>query len=569
MAIRGLISEDDFMTVRLYAALFFISVAMHLGIATQESVPGYMDADYYYSSGLRIANDGLWSEPFIWNYLDDPKGLPHPAFTYWMPIAGIVSALGIKLSGVSSFWGARIGFVLIAGCLPPLTAFLAYTFTPQRWASLLAGAIALFSGFYFAYLPTTETFGIYMLLGSLFFILVMKLQQDTNLADSEYESIKLNKFGFNIVSIESRVWVYLAIGVIVGLMYLTRADGLIWLGMGLAAIFTQWSSRNKSHLGGENRKGVRTSLWIPLVLFLLAFLIIISPWVLRNIISFGSIFAPGSGRAFWLTSYDEIYAYPASKLTFNRWLSSGIMEILQARAWSLGLNTLTSFAVQGGIFLLPLILGGLWAHRKDWRVGVVSGGWLVSYLVMTLIFPFQGARGGFFHAGAGFQPLFWALVPAGLVVFINWGVRKKNWQTHRSIKLFSAGIIGLVIIVTAFVTWQRLVGTYRSDSAWGKAEQAYINVERFLENWDAPSAAVVMVNNPPGYYAMTGRQAIVIPDGDLQDSLHAGKGFKASYLILDENYPTGLGEYYHKPGNYPGLRYMDTIDQMQIYLIEK
>jgi hypothetical protein len=557
------------MNTRLYAALFFISGILLLGIATQESVPGYMDADYYYANGLRIANGNSWSEPFIWNYLGEPQGLPHPAFTYWMPMAGIVSALGIKLSGWGSFWGARIGFLLVACCLAPLTAYLAFTFTPQRWAALLAGVIALFSGFYFAYLPTTETFGIYMILGGIFFLLLQKMQRDIKQTDPESVSTSSNTSASRFNNRVSPGWVYLLIGVVSGLMYMTRVDGLIWFGMAITAIFIQWSSWKKIDLSGEGRKGASVRLWFPLVLSLAAFLFIISPWVLRNLFSFGSIFAPGSGRALWLTGYDEIFTYPATQLTFERWLDTGITEIFQARGWSLGLNTLTAVVVQGGIILVPLIIGGLWSQRKDWCVIVGIGGWLANFLIMSLVFPFQGARGGFFHAGAGFQPLFWALVPAGLLAFIDWGSRKRNWEVRQALNVFAAGIIGIVIIMTAFLTWQRVIGPNRSDPTWGRAELAYQNVEAYLVDLDVPPEAIVMVNNPPGYFAMTGRQAIVIPDGDLQTSLRAGKDFQASYLILDENYPHGLGEVYQHPGHYPGLHYVDTLEQMQIYLLEK
>ena len=157
------------MNLRYYAALYLVNIALMVGIASQESSPGYMDADYYYANGLRIATIGDWSEPFIWNYLGDPQAIPHPAFSYWMPLAGIVSAFGIKLTGLSNFWGARFGFILIAGCLAPLTSHLAFTFSPHKWAALLAGGIALFSGFYFAYLTTTETFALYMIFGNIFF----------------------------------------------------------------------------------------------------------------------------------------------------------------------------------------------------------------------------------------------------------------------------------------------------------------------------------------------------------------------------------------------------------------
>ncbi|MEE9189134.1 MAG: hypothetical protein V3U36_07185 [Anaerolineales bacterium] len=556
------------MKIRDYAGLFTIGVIIFLGIATQESVPGYMDADYYYANGLRIATTGHWNEPFLWNYLDEPEGLPHPAFTYWMPMAGIVSALGIILTGLNNFWGAKLGFVLIASCLAPLTAYLAFSITPKRWAALLAGALALFSGFYYAYLPTTETFGIYMILGIVFFLLVMKLQKDSNNVDLKFNSGQKNKKNYKIGSLTSPPWIYLLVGLIVGLMYLTRADGVIWLGMALSAIFLQGYERQKSNRRGENN-GSRYFLWFPLILAFGAFLITISPWMLRNIFSFGSIFAPGSGRAIWLTAYDELYAFPASQLTFERWLSSGIVEILRVRGWALGLNTLTAIAVQGSIFLAPLIVAGMWSKRLDWRVCVGASGWLVSYLAMTFIFPFQGARGGFFHAGAGFQPLFWALTPAGLLVFINWVSRFRNWEHKRALKLFAGGIVGLAIIMTVFVTWQRVIGDNRAAPTWGINELAYQEVEVYLDNLDVTSEVVVMVNNPPGYYAMTGRQAIVIPDGDLQTALLAARKYQASYLILDENYPQGLGEIYLNPGNYPGISYLKTIQQMQIYIIDR
>jgi hypothetical protein len=250
-------------------------------------------------------------------------------------------------------------------------------------------------------------------------------------------------------------------------------------------------------------------------------------------------------------------------------LNSGIGEILEARGWALGLNSLTAFAVQGSIFLGPLILIGIWAKRNDWRVSVGAFGWLATILVMTLIFPFQGARGGLFHAGAGFQPLFWALVPVGLLVVINWTASYRNWEVERAIKLFSAGIVGISIVLTIFVSWHRLSDEDPSTNYWGKSELAYRKIEANLINLDVSDEDVVMVNNPPGYYAMTGRAAISIPDGDLNTLLLAAEKYGASYLILDENYPQGLSEMYQVPRDVPGVSYLGMIEEMQIYLIEQ
>ncbi len=69
---------------------------------------------------------------------------------------------------LDGFLGARLGFIVIAGLIPPLTAWFATTFRGDRWDGWVAGLLAVFSGFYLAFLPTTDTFGIYMVLGALF-----------------------------------------------------------------------------------------------------------------------------------------------------------------------------------------------------------------------------------------------------------------------------------------------------------------------------------------------------------------------------------------------------------------
>ena len=557
------------MRTRDYIFLFALGVMLLIGIATQEAVPGYMDADYYYATGLRIANTGSWTEPFLWNYLNEPEDIPNPAFTYWMPLAGVISALGIVLTGLNNFWGAKLGFILLASLVSPLTAYLAYSFISNRWAGFLAGSLALISGFYYVYLPTTETFSIYMILGAIFFIFILRLQKDVGNITKGKIPGQTEIAIFKDNSIASPLWLYLLFGTNVGLMYLTRADGIVWLGMAIAAVLLQGLAREVKWNSTVEFRKLIYHFGVPTILVLTGFILIVSPLILRNLSIFGSIFAPGSGRAIWLTTYDELYVYPAAILTFGRWLNSGIGEILKARGWALGLNSLSAFAVQGTIFLGPFIVVGMWVKRKDWRVSVGAIGWLVVFLMMTLIFPFQGARGGFFHAGAGFQPLFWALVPVGLLTAINWVAGFRNWEVGRAIKLFAVGIIGLSIVLTIFVSWRRLSDADPSVPYWGKSELAYREIEEHFVNLDVSKEDVVMVNNPPGYFAMNGRGAIAIPDGDLDTLLLAADKYNASYLILDENYPQGLSEIYKFPRDFPELNYIGMVKDMQLFLINQ
>ncbi|MEK6220978.1 MAG: hypothetical protein N2D54_01865, partial [Chloroflexota bacterium] len=151
------------MNRRQYLFLFLLGVGVTLAVASYQSTPGYMDADYYFAGGLRLAEGEGFTEVTLWNYLDDPAGLPHPSHVYWMPLASIAAWIGIEIfPSLASFEAAQIIFVLIAGLIPPLTAGLSYSFTGKQKLARLAGILAAFSGFYISFLAASDTFGIYM-----------------------------------------------------------------------------------------------------------------------------------------------------------------------------------------------------------------------------------------------------------------------------------------------------------------------------------------------------------------------------------------------------------------------
>ena len=88
------------------------------------------------------------------------------------------------------------------------------------------------------------------------------------------------------------------------------------------------------------------------------------PWFWRNLQDFGSLSAPGNLRGLWLLEYNELYVYPSSILTWQRWWQAGLGELLAVRWRALGSNLGTLLLVQGEIFLLPLAVLGLWRSRR-------------------------------------------------------------------------------------------------------------------------------------------------------------------------------------------------------------
>jgi hypothetical protein len=218
--------------------------------------------------------------------------------------------------------------------------------------------------------------------------------------------------------------------------------------------------------------------------------------------------------------------------------------------------------------LLPLIVWGAWHHRRDLRVQIGVFAWLLTFAIMTLVFPFAGARGGFFHSGAALQPLFWALAPVGLVRFIDWGNRVRGWKKQQARLVFRGAVIVLVFSLSTFIVGARVIGWGRDVHPWDASRQTYTQLEQELQTLGAAPSDIVMVNNPPGYYLASGRQAIVIPDGDPKTLLAAAERYRARYVLLEKNHPEGLDQLYDNPRSTLKLELLWSDKTTHIFLIE-
>lgn len=523
------------MTIRIYLLLFFLALGLAIGIASMQSSPGYLDGDYYYATGLQLAQGKGFTEPFLWNYLDDPEGLPHPSHAYWMPLASILSALGMRLARGFEFASAQWIFIFLSALIPLITAALAFSLSSRRDLSIIAAFLALFSGYYAPFLTTTDTFTMYMLLGGGFLL-----------------ALKIRKFWLKS----------LILGLLAGLMHLSRADGVIWLFIALISLV--YSFRNSV------QKRSYTSFLFPLYL-MIGYLLPTLPWFLRNVATFGTILAPGGDQMLWLTSYNQIFSYPPGVLTMDSWLASGWAAILSARLWALKLNLGTILGVQGGIILLPLIIWGAWHYRKNeiLRLGLFA--WATTFFVMTIIFPFAGARGSFFHSGAALQPLWWALAPVGLEQAILWMSRLRGWRMRDAWRVFRVGIVMISFFLTMAILWGRAISPSARKQAQSRGVPRYALIEKSLlaQDNDKEHAAVI-VSNPPGYFIASGRPALALPDGNAQTVIEIAARYDAGYLILEPGAVTqGLIPVFEAPESQNNFIFLEEIEGAQIFAIKK
>lgn len=508
------------MSRRSYFILFLLALVIQVAVSRLQSIPGYLDADYYYMGGVQLAKGEGFNETFLWNYLDDPSGVPHPSHGYWFPLASIVAAVGMWLTGTINYESGRLLFILIAALVPPLSAALSYRFFQNNVFAWVSGLLALFPVFHLPFLPVTDNYGIYMLAGGMFFYLADR----------------------------SRPWFWM--GLLAGFLSLARSDGLLWLALTFLYILWRFRDEKLSFLKFVQYCSVAFS----------GFILVMGPWYVRNLDVFGSIMSPAGSRAFWLTTYDETFIYPASKLTFDSWLASGWAAILKVRWWSFTTNLQSAIAAQGHLILFPFIITGMVKMKKDRRVQLGVVAWAILFLVMTLVFPFAGARGSFFHSAAALQPLFWALAPFGLESAVAWA-RSKGRFTEHAYVVFRIALIQIVVLLSGWVVWVRVI-----QDGWQEGELDYPVVEQFLRAHGAQSDDSVMVLSSAGYTMMTDRSAYSQPYGDLDTLLEVAERYGIDYYVFQpEGRVKSLKSLYDNPASDPRFEYLGEVNEIRIF----
>jgi hypothetical protein len=299
-------------------------------------------------------------------------------------------------------------------------------------------------------------------------------------------------------------------------------------------------------------------------LVLLGYLLTIGWWHVRNLDLFGSLLTPGGGRLLWLQSYNQTFIYPVENLTRESFLQAGWDLALQNRVRALTSNFSNAFGAQGGIFLFPFIIIGLWHLRHDLRTKIAVTGWLILFVVMTVIFPFAGARGSFFHAGAAFQPYWWVAAPIGLEAVIVWA-RRRGQFTDQNAPVFLQGILVLLaIFMTGYLLNFRVIA-----NGWAKDDLIYPSTHNILLEAGIQPGDVVIVRNPPGYYITSGHPAIALPFGDESTILAVAEKFSARYLVLEKGGTfESIQDLYDEPQSNPSFVYIGEVNDAKLYRIK-
>lgn len=480
--------------LRISALLATLTIAIGLVVGSFLRQPGYTDAYYYFNAAQRIAQGKGLTDAALWTYFGLPTSLstlPVPSHLYWMPLASLIeSPLGL------TFGGAKLVMLICFAGLVALASIVGWLIGRTQRTAWLAGLLTLFSGFYFPWWFNTDTFALYGVIGA-GALVAMGLGRT------------YSKIG----------WWALA-GVLSGLAHLTRADGLLLIGILL--ISALWPQRPQI-----NRiKTIRAA-----AIGLIAYGLIMSPWFIRNLSAVGSILPIGGVQTAWMRSYDQIDGYPPG-VSLNDFWAWGISNIVGSRIQALTLGAQTLIAVEGWIVLTPFMLFALWRRRADPFLSAFILYAIGLHAAMTLIFAFPGERGALFHSATALLPFWAALGAIGLDGAISWAARRRHWPLTQSKTVFGAALIGYAIVLSGIVASRQFAG-------WNANGALYRQLAGQL-----PANAVVMVNDPPAFYYQTGLSAIVVPDNppDVIPTLAAKYG--VTHLILDVNRTVPMNDLY-------------------------
>ncbi|MFN2298969.1 MAG: hypothetical protein ACK2UB_08975, partial [Anaerolineales bacterium] len=424
---------------------------------------------------------------------------------------------------------SQILLLLLGTSFPLLVFRLGRRLSGSFRVALLAGFFSIFSGFYTVYWMNTESFLIYAWIGAVYFGLSFRLANG------------------------SRPLIAFLAGGICGLAHLTRADGVVFL---LPAGLLLLADRSLAW----KAKGIRI-LWLTA-----GYLLIVGAWFFRNAVAWGTLLPPGAEKALWLTEYNDMFLFPSSAVGWERFFASGTTEILAARWNAILSNAVTAVFVMGLIFLFPLLVRGVFLLRCRPVMRTATVYFLLIFLLMSVAYPFQGARGGFLHSSAALLPVAAAAIAAGLEDTIERVGRRRRWNIHAAHAILGAGIILLAGIASGGVFFSRVIGGDIRRPVWSTRNAAYLMGIARLPG-SLPMDTRFIVNTPSCFQLQTGFPAVPVPTGGPSMLLDAADRYGIQYIILDHNAPDGLQPLYREEESNPRLERLFSIDANGAVLI--
>lgn len=424
----------------------------------------------------------------------------HPADT-WPPLQPLLIAPFFALFGVSTA-AAKLPNIVVMMALLGLTFWVG-----ARWWSPRAGLLAALFLALHNYLFNGMLYPLNDVVFTLLVLALLVLLALPALPPVAGERLDAARSGWR----HRAYWPI--VGVLVGLLYLAKPSGLLLAGG--AALWRLWLARRQ----GELRRVVTGG-----ALAGLAALLVVGPWLLRNLVTFGVPFYSTEQFDAWILKYqadEAIYRVYFGRLPLPHprllvgygfdWIAQ--VDVAQLRKF---LQDLTGGRL-APVALLPL--GAL---------GVV----LLDGVQRRLWTPLLAASLPY----AAFVLLYWHYERRYTLYLLPWlmlAAAAALWWLHDRLALARGPRTAAlaILVVAAFIVVPQ-ADAMRNDAQAAQITPSSVAIARWVAA-NTPPDAVVMTRNPWELSFHSGRHTVMIPYDTLDAILAVAKQYHVTYLQLD------------------------------------
>jgi hypothetical protein len=167
------------------------------------------------------------------------------------------------------------------------------------------------------------------------------------------------------------------------------------------------------------------------------------------------------------------------------------------------------------------MLVGLWRRRKEPFLRVFWIYALGLHLVMTLVFPYPGYRGGLLHSSAALVPWWAVLGVMGVDDCVEWLARRRRWNAKTAKWIFSAALAAVAIFLSYSVG-------FLNPTSEPNIPEIYRQVAEKM-----PPGARLMINDPAQFYYFTGIGGVVLPNEDPSVIQDIARQYQIDYLLIE------------------------------------
>lgn len=451
--------------------LFAVAVVLRATAALLVDYPPYTDPAYYLLVGERLANGHGFTAPVLYSFLEvggrlpaDPM-LPVPSNGHWMPLTSVVAAVSIAIfEPVLGAWrAAQLPFVLVSAALVPFTYLVGWELWRSRHVAVTGGLLALLAGPFLILYPQVSNVAVF----------------GAAAAGAIWCAIRA-------VSADRPLWWLVASGALAGVATLTRVDGLL---VTIAPAVAWWV-----------RPGARSPAAAAAAAA--TYLVVLGPWLARDLAVFGAPFPSAGGHTLWITTYNEQFSI-GTQPSVGSYLAWGLPNIVGSKVATWGELVGRVAVLMGGLFILPLIYG-LWAARRRRELAPFLVYLTTVFVVMGLVFTFHAPMGAFYHSAGAWLPFAFplavAFLPPAATAAARWWRFLGRPATHRFLLVAGmAGAIGLSLAASAILLGQ-----------WRFAHDRLALAAEFLRAQGATNDRV-LAYDPAALHALSGNPGVAPP----------------------------------------------------------